>query len=303
MQAAAESVPLGKTGLRVGSVGVGTNRWGSRSAAETAARLTFDALLDAGVTLIDTAEIYTGGASERTVGSCIHESGRKPLVLTKFFPFPWRLGRQAMRTALRRSLLRLQLPRVDVYLLHFPWPPVTVETWADALADSVEAGLARAVGISNCGPDQTRRAHAALSARGIPLACNEVELNLLQRRPERSGLLDVCGELGVTVIAYRPLALGTLTGKYDAEHLPGGYRGLMYGRGYLAGIQPVLSVLKRIAKARGKTPSQVALNWILCKGALPIPGAKNPDQARENAGAMGWRLSAKEIAELEASTG
>ena len=117
-----ESLTLGATGLRVGAVGVGTNRWGSGAVAD--ARATFDALLDAGVTLIDTAEIYAGGASERTVGRCIHESGRKPLVLTKFFPFPWRLGRRAMRAALRASLQRLQLPRVDVYLLHFPWPPV-----------------------------------------------------------------------------------------------------------------------------------------------------------------------------------
>jgi pyridoxine 4-dehydrogenase len=105
----------------------------------------------------------------------------------------------------------------------------------------------------------------------------------------------------VTVIAYRPLALGTLTGKYSPEHRPGGYRGMMYGKRYLTGIQPVLSALKRIAEARGKTAAQVALNWILCKGALPIPGAKSPEQARENAAALGWRLTAAEIAQLESA--
>jgi len=301
MRETSETIALGRTGLRLGAVGVGTNTWGGRSASDPDRRATFDALLAAGVTLFDTAEIYTGGASERTIGRCIHESGRKPVVLTKFFPFPWRLGRQAMRTALSRSLGRLGLQRVDVYLLHFPWPPVPVETWADELADAVEAGLARTVGISNCGPALTRRAHAALAARGVPLACNEVELNLLNRAAERSGLLEVCRELDVTVIAYRPLALGVLTGKYTAAHPPGGYRGMMYGKRYLAGIQPVLLALKRIAEARGKTASQVALNWILCKGALPIPGAKSPQQARENAAAMGWRLSTEEIAELEAA--
>jgi aryl-alcohol dehydrogenase-like predicted oxidoreductase len=285
----------------VSAVGAGTNTWGSRGGKDPDKRSTFDSLLDCGVTLLDTAEIYTAGASERTIGRCIRESGRKPLVLTKFFPFPWRFGRQAMRAAATRSLARLQLPRVDVYLLHFPWPPVSLETWADALADAVEAGLARAVGISNCGPDQTRRAHAALAARGVPLACNEVEFNLLHRRAERSGLLEVCRELGVTVIAYRPLALGTLTGKYDAGHRPPGYRGLWYGRGYLAGIQPVLAALRRVAEARGRTVSQVALNWVLCKGALPIPGAKSPAQARENAGAMGWRLTPAEIERLESA--
>jgi aryl-alcohol dehydrogenase-like predicted oxidoreductase len=301
MQETSETIALGRTGLRLGAIGVGTNSWGSGSGPDPGRRATFDALLDAGVTLFDTAEIYTGGASERAIGGCIHESGRKPLVLTKFFPFPWRLGRQAMRAALRRSLSRLGLERVDVYLLHFPWPPVPIESWADALADAVEAGLARTVGISNCDPALTRRAHAALAARGIPLACNEVELNLLNRAAERSGLLEVCRELDVTVIAYRPLALGTLTGRYSPEHRPGGYRGMMYGKRYLTGIQPALSALKRIAEARGKTAAQVALNWVLCKGALPIPGAKSPEQARENAASMGWRLTAAEIAELEAA--
>jgi aryl-alcohol dehydrogenase-like predicted oxidoreductase len=300
VQEAGETITLGGTGLRLGAIGVGTNTWGGRSTAGASARPTFDALLDAGITLFDTAEIYTGGASERMIGRCIHESGRKPLVLTKFFPFPWRLSRRAMTAALHRSLSRLGLERVDVYLLHFPWPPVPVEAWAEALGDAVESGLARTVGISNCGEDQVRRVHAALSARAIPLACNEVELNLLNRTPERSGLLQACRELGVTVIAYRPLALGVLTGKYTPEHPPGGYRGLMYGKRYLAGVQPLLAALKKLASARGKTTAQVALNWILCKGALPIPGAKSPAQARENAGAMGWRLAASEVAELEA---
>ena len=303
MRQTSETIALGPTGLRLGAIGAGTNTWGGRSASDRSdqdRRATFDALLDAGVTLFDTAEIYSGGASERTIGRCIHESGRKPVVLTKFFPFPWRLGRRAMRAALSRSLGRLGLQRVDAYLLHFPWPPVPVETWADGLADAVEAGLARTVGISNCGPALTRRVRAALAARGVPLACNEVELNLLNRAPERSGLLEVCRQLDVTVIAYRPLALGTLTGKYSPEHRPGGYRGMMYGRRYLAGSQPVLSALKSIAEARGRTMAQIALNWVLCKGALPIPGVKSPEQARENAGAMGWRLTATEIAELEA---
>ncbi len=280
-----ETIELGRTGLRVSALGVGTNTWGSRGGADPNRRSTFDALLDAGITLLDTAEIYTGGESERTVGRCIRESGRSPLVLTKFFPMPWRMGKGALRSALRRSLSRLGLSTVDVYLLHFPWPPVPVETWAHALADAVEAGLARAAGISNCDPAQTRRAHAVLAARGIPLACNEVELSLLQRRPEHSGLLEVCRELGVTVIAYRPLALGTLSGKYDAAHRPGGYRGLVYGGGYLSRIQPVLAALNRIAEARGKTVPQVALNWILFKGSPSHPRSKEP---RPGAGER-WR--------------
>ena len=301
MRGERETIVLGSTDLRVSAIGVGTNSWGARGEADPGKRRTFDSLLDDGVTLFDTAEIYTAGSSETTIGRCIRDSGRSPLLLTKFFPFPWRWSKQAMRAALQRSLSRLQVTAVDVYLLHFSWPPVSVETWADALADMVEAGFTRTVGISNCSPGQTRRAHAALAARGISLACNEVEYSLVERLPEQKGLAAACRELGVTLVAYRPLAMGMLTGKYSPDRPPRGVRALRYGRSYLATIQPLLAVMRRIGAARGRTPSQVAINWLLCKGALPIPGAKDPEQARENAGALGWRLATAEVEELEAA--
>jgi aryl-alcohol dehydrogenase-like predicted oxidoreductase len=296
---AAETVVLGPTGLRVGAVGVGTNSWGSRGESDPGKRSTFDALLAAGVTLFDTAEIYTGGSSETTIGRCIRGSGLTPTILSKFFPFPWRLRKEAMNGALGRSLSRLQVPRVDVYLLHFPLPPLSIETWADALADEVRAGRARSVGISNCDPGQTRRAHAALAARGVPLACNEVEYNLLNREPERSGLVSTCRELGIALIAYRPLAMGMLSGKYTPDRPPRGVRALQHNRGFLARIAPLVATMKRVGDSHGKTPAQVAINWLLARGALPIPGAKNPAQAEENAGAMGWRLTEDEVNELE----
>ena len=226
-------------------------------------------------------------------------AAQTPTILSKFFPFPWRWQKQAMRSALQGSLSRLQVPRVDVYLLHLPFPPVSIETWADSLADMVHAGLARTVGVSNCDPGQMRRAHAALAARGVPLACNEVEYNLLKRGPERSGLVTACNELGVILIAYRPLALGVLTGKYTPERPPRGARAVMYNRAFLARITPLLAAMRRIAESHGKTPAQVALNWLLAKGTLPIPGAKNAAQAQENAGAMEWRLTENEVNALE----
>ncbi len=223
-------VALGTTDVRVSPLGVGTNTWGTGGGADPRKVDTFTALLDEGITLFDTAEIYTGSASERTIGECIRVTGRSPVVLTKFFPFPWRVSREGLAVALRRSLQRLGLPRVDVYLLHFPLPPVSLESWTEGLADAVQAGLTRAVGISNCGPAQVRRAHEVLKARGIPLACNEVELSLLKRAPLENGLLDVCRELGVTLIAYRPLAQGMLSGKYSPEHPPPAFGGSSLAR-------------------------------------------------------------------------
>jgi aryl-alcohol dehydrogenase-like predicted oxidoreductase len=279
-------IALGPTDLRVSPVGVGTNRWGSRGQADPAR--TFEAIAAAGITFFDTAEIYMLGASERTIGGCIRESGRRPIVLTKFFPMPWRLGKNALRAALKRSLARLQLSQVDVYLLHFPFGPVPLETWVSALADVAKEGLSRAVGISNCNPEQMRRAHAVLSARGVPLACNEVEYSLMKRGPEKSGLLSLCREMGTTLIAYRPLASGALAGG---------------GAGATDEMRRVLvDAVKRIGESHGKTPSQVAINWVVCKGALPIPGARDARHAQENAGALGWRLSAAEVAELDSAS-
>ena len=296
---AEQTVALGATDVRVFPVGVGTNTWGTAGGSDPRKVDTFTTLMDEGVTLFDTAEIYTGSASESTIGACIKATGRVPVVLSKFFPYPWRVSRRHLAAALRRSLQRLGLPRVDVYLLHFPLPPVSLEAWAEELAAVVEAGLARTVGISNCSAAQVRRAHGVLKARGIPLACNEVELSLLRRAPLHNGLLDLCGELGVSLIAYRPLAQGMLSGKYSPQHPPSGFRGLLYGKGKLERMRPLVETLRDVGGRHGKSASQAAINWVICKGAIAIPGARDPAQARENAGSAGWRLTADEVAALD----
>jgi aryl-alcohol dehydrogenase-like predicted oxidoreductase len=193
----------------------------------------------------------------------------------------------------------LSIPKVDLYILHFPVPPVPLETWVGALADVQQADLTRAVGISNCNLDQMRKAHAVLVCRGIPLASNQVEYSLLHRNPERSGLLAGCMELGVTMVAYRPLGYGLLTGKYKSGDLPAVLHGRLITKADLRHVTPLVDVLRELAGKHAKTPAQVALNWIVCKGAVPIPGAKNPRQAAENAEAMGWRLEAAEVQALD----
>jgi aryl-alcohol dehydrogenase-like predicted oxidoreductase len=132
----------------------------------------------------------------------------------------------------------------------------------------------------------------------VPLATNQVEYSLLRTMPETGGLLRACSELGVTLLAFSPLAMGRLTGKYNAANPPPGDR--KFSDYPMPEIEPVIAELRRIGAARGnKTPAQVALNWIICKGAVPIPGAKNASQAEQNAGALGWRLSVDEVAALD----
>lgn len=300
-------IALGATDVKVDPIGIGTWQWGDRftwgygSGAYTDAdlRAAFDTALAAGITFFDTAEIYGGGRSEQLLGQFTRESGRPIVVATKFAPLPWRVRRSSLVTALRNSRGRLGLPHVDLYQIHWSWPPRSVETWAHALADVVEAGLARAVGVSNFDIDQMRRAHDVLAKRGIALASNQVEYSLLHRQPERNGLLAACRSLDVTLIAYSPLGKGLLTGKYSPEHRPPGMRGRRWNSAAIARLQPLLDALHRLAETRGKTLSQVALNWLMYKGTLPIPGVKNASQAQDNVGAVGWSLTADEVAALD----
>ena len=141
---------------------------------------------------------------------------------------------------------------------------------------------------------------AALRQRGLRLASNQIEFSLLRTRPEKVGLLDCCRELGVVPLAYSPIGQGRLTGKYSAASPPPGKR--TFSAHPREQVDAVVSVLRRVGAAHGdRTPSQVALAWIIAKGAVPIPGAKNRGQAEENAGALGWRMDDEELAALDAA--
>jgi aryl-alcohol dehydrogenase-like predicted oxidoreductase len=176
----------------------------------------------------------------------------------------------------------------------------------DRVAEAVEAGKVRAVGVSNYSAAQMRLAHEALAKRGIPLASNQVQYSLVYRKPEVDGTLDACRELGITLMAYSPLGMGMLTGKYSAQHRPGGFfRRILpsFGRKALDDVQPVLGLLREIGERYSKTPSQVAIRWLLENPiVLPIPGAKNGAQAAENAGALTFALTPEEVQALDQAT-
>ncbi len=305
------AIPLGRTEVRVPPLGLGTWAWGDRlfwgygrSHTDADLEAAFQAALEAGLTFFDTAEVYGNGRSERLLGRFAGAREGTPLqVATKFFPYPWRWRPRALRRALQGSLRRLGMQQVALYQIHWPFPPRAIDVWVRALGEVVQEGLALAAGVSNYDLSQTKRAQAILEDMGIPLASNQVAYSLLQRQPERNGLLAYCQEQGITLIAYSPLGMGLLTGKYTPDHPPPGVRGRRYGRAYLERIQPLLGLLREIGQGHGnKSPAQVALNWVICKGALPIPGVKNPAQVEVNAGALGWRLTPDEVAALDAAS-
>lgn len=289
-------------------MGLGAWQWGDRvvwaygqSHTDKDIREAFDVSLSLGVRFIDTAEVYGSGRSERMLGVFLKETDQPVLVATKFFPMPWRLTKGSLLRALKGSLERLGLDAVDLYQIHWPSPLMSPETMMEGMVECFKQGLTRTVGVSNFGQKHMLRAYSTLAQHGIPLASNQVHYSLLNREVEKNGTLARCKELGIRLIAYSPLEMGLLTGKYSSENPPSGTRGPKYAD-MLKKLPPVIRLLQELGQNHGKTVSQVALNWVICKGALPIPGAKNALQAEENAGGAGWSLTEEEVAKLDEAT-
>lgn len=305
---------LGATTLEVPAVGVGTWAWGDnlfwaygKGYDETDVSEAFHAAIDHGLTLFDTAEVYGLGKSEQILGRLCQESHAPAVIATKYFPLPWRWHRSAISEALKRSLERLQMSQIALYQIHFPLEFfLRTKDFMEVLAAAVKQAKIEAVGVSNYSADQMRQAHAILQEKGIPLAVNQVNYSLLTRDIEHNGVLATAEELGVTILAYSPLAQGLLTGKYTAENTPDlyGARALdpRFKPNDLKKIAPLLQRLETLAEKYEKTVAQVALNWLVeQKNVIPIPGAKNAKQAAQNAGALGWSLSPEDWQALAAS--
>jgi aryl-alcohol dehydrogenase-like predicted oxidoreductase len=288
-------------------LGIGTWAWGDRLVwgygnkyREEDITQAFNEAIENKVAFFDTAEVYGQGKSESFLGKLLPGSPNPVKIATKMMPFPWRMGKNALRHALRGSLTRLRLEQVDLYQMHWPLLPFPVEHWMEQMASVHHEGLIKAIGVSNYDLNQTIKSVTELKKHVVSLASNQLEYHLLERRIEKNGLMDYCLENGIKVIAYSPLAMGILSGKYTPENPPKGARASQYTPSLLTRIQPLIKLLKRIGQDHeGKTASQVALNWVICKGALPIPGAKNAKQASENAGATGWMLTNQEVEQLD----
>jgi aryl-alcohol dehydrogenase-like predicted oxidoreductase len=300
---------LGKTGIDVTPMGFGTWAWGDslfwgygKDYGETELRQAFQTAIDLNITFVDTAEIYGLGKSEELLGKFIKETQATTQIATKYMPLPWRFRSEDVADAVTASLKRLKMPSVDLYQVHFPAPSfLSQEGLMNALADEVEQGRIKAVGVSNYNAEQLREAHKLLARRGVPLAVNQMRYSLITREIETNGVLAAARELDVTILAYSPLAQGLLTGKYTASNPPTGARSIdkRFQADGLRKLQPMLDKLNELGDKYSKTPAQVALNWLMCQpGVIPIPGVKNKTQVEQNAGALGWELSADDVMDL-----
>eukprot|EP00579_Thalassiosira_antarctica_P022110 CAMPEP_0201989198 /NCGR_PEP_ID=MMETSP0904-20121228/92728_1 /ASSEMBLY_ACC=CAM_ASM_000553 /TAXON_ID=420261 /ORGANISM="Thalassiosira antarctica, Strain CCMP982" /LENGTH=473 /DNA_ID=CAMNT_0048543409 /DNA_START=81 /DNA_END=1502 /DNA_ORIENTATION=+ len=261
-------------------------------------------------------------------------SSSTPVVATKFTPSPWRTTVDSVVEACEESRKRLGVESIDLYQIQMPdivkplrsfgFDKAYDEVYWDGLAECYHKGLVKNVGVSNYGPTLVSRCHEHLAKRGVPLASNQIAFSLIGRHNGAQQTLDRCNELGVKVLAYYPFAMGLLTGKYtstspgmshedaltnslstsrrsnferkDLERYANGdvSKGIPAG-----GVAPLLRTMERIATERGATVAQVALNYIICKGAIPIPGARTAAQYVDNMGALNWRLTKREVNQME----
>lgn len=302
--------------LSLPRMGCGTWAWGNRllwgydESMDDELQAVFNLCVSNGVTLFDTGDSYgTGrlsGQSEKLLGQFSREyqgtNSDQICIATKLAPYPWRLTRGSMVAACQASAKRLGR-NVDLVQMHwstanyFPW-----QEWPllEGLADLYEQGLVLGVGLSNYGPKRLKQVYKKFAERGVPITTLQVQYSLLSTYPVTElGIKEVCDELGIQLIAYSPLALGILTGKYsEKDSFPKGIRGLLF-RQLVPGSKPILESLQAVAESRNKTMAQVAINWCICKGTIPIPGAKKLKQAEQNIGALGWQLDSGEVAELD----
>jgi len=263
------------------------------------------AALDGGINWFDTAEMYGGGVSEQSLATGLKAAGKSDedvVIATKWRPFFRTAGN--IPRSIDTRLRCLGGYSIGNYMIHNPHSFSSPEAEMNAMADLVEAGKIRSVGVSNFNPALMQQAYAALEKRGLPLAVNQMPYSLLQREIETNGVLETAKALGVTIIAYTPLARGLLTGKYHQhpellQH--GGVRKASLKRD-LERTRPLITVMGEIADRYEVTIAQVALNWLIHfngEVVVTIPGATKARQAGESAGAMKFHLSQAELAELD----
>ena len=306
---------LGKTGIAITPIGLGMMEFSGGGGwlgkmfpviAQEDKNAIVRAALDGGINWFDTAELYGNGVSEASLAAALKAAGKANgdvVVATKWWPFP-RTARNIPRTIARRLRL-LDGYSISVYMVHQPFSFSSVEAEMNAMADLVESGRIRSVGVSNFNAERMRRAHAALQKRGLPLAVNQMRFSLLERSIEKNGVLEAAKELGVTIIAYTPLERGMLTGKYHRHPELVAQKGAMW-RGWikrhLERTRPLVSALEEIGASRHATAAQVALNWVISfhgDAIVTIPGATRVSQAEEAAGAMTFRLTEAELSRLD----
>jgi aryl-alcohol dehydrogenase-like predicted oxidoreductase len=306
---------LGKSGLKVSIAGLGCNNFGMRIDRE-AARAVVHRALDEGIRLFDTADIYGNrGGSEEMLGRALGSRRHQVVVASKFGmvmgdgPYLHGASRRYIMNACEGSLRRLGTDYIDLYQLHTPDPDTPQEETLAALDDLVRSGKVRYIGCSNFSGWQLAEAVCLSRAAGLsPYISAQNQYNLLDRSIERE-LIPACAHLGVGILPFFPLASGFLTGKYRRGEQPA--KDTRLGSIQRLADQvlnernfAVLERLRSFAESRGHTMLELAVSWLAAQPQVSsvISGATSPEQVSENVKALGWRLEAEELAEIDKLT-
>lgn len=303
---------LGRTGLMVSELCLGTMTFGNEADEETSKQIT-DRFVEAGGNFVDTANVYSKGVSEELTGQAIARHEREDIVLATKFRFPMGDGpndsgasRKHIVAACEASLRRLGTDYIDLYQIHCWDAHTPVEETLSALDDLVRAGKVRYIGASNFTGWQLEKSLRVSEREGTArFDCMQPQYSLIVRDIERE-VLPVCREEGLGVIPWSPLAGGFLTGKYSREDAPPeDTRMAAWTDTWQRHATPekfdVVDQVATVAGTRGKEPAQVALNWVKDRPGVtsPIIGARNLEQLEKNLGATGWSLSPEELDALE----
>ena len=294
-------------GIPISPIGVGTISWGDASRGfgttfrEKDAFDAFQRARKSGINFFDTAEVY-GYKGQKYEQSAEEILGRfvknddsiikdEVVVGSKVFTIPWtnalmgggiRLGKESLVKAGKESVKRMGGRRMDLWSIHFPFPSFSQDALMSALEESLDLGLTRAVGVSNYNTEQLARAFEILEKRGIPLAANQIEYSVVNRKAEKDGLIQSCLDRDVKVVAYSPLK-ALKTTEIEEKYV----------------IMNKLCEFIGQVNSGGKSKVSVMLNYCMAKGTIPIPGVKRVEHIEDIENAMGWTLDEESVLTID----
>ena len=298
---------LGKTKEKVSAIGLGTwqfgDAWGIKDFST--AKSIIEKAIELEINLIDTAAVYGRGLSEEFVGKALKElNAREQILIATKIPGDF-LNYEDVFRATDRCLKRLNVRTIDIMQVHWPpaWHNYPTCEYMRALEKLVRLGKIRYIGVSNFPPELLESAQNCLAREEI--VSNQVRYNAVERDAEKE-VIPYAEKNGLNILAWSPLAKGAVTGKYTPENLPKFQdvrqgEPIFYPDNFKVIYENIIKVIVDVAKKYNKTPAQISLNWLITSSdvVIPIPGAKNPKQAEDNANSVGWRLDYEDWRKIE----
>lgn len=305
------------------TLGAGLMQWGTThiddafvnpkgNLSDDTVREIWQTCLQSGITFFDTAEGYGGGTSESRIrqvrdwyreeqpsSSQADSPSSEVVVATKYLPTLWRWTRWSFYGAVRGSMQRLGVDKIDLYFIHTPIHPLPIESFVQWACDAVHDGLVKEIGISNCNASLVRRAETVAKRNGLHIACNQIMLNLLVwSSAQHQETVRTCQELGIAIVAYSPIGQGLLTDSLTPSKFEAIRAVKMTGVKYDE-LLPLRSLIHTLSEKYDCTMAQVVINWVRGHGAIPLIGCRSVEQVKDAVGSQEFQLTKEEVDALD----